>query len=105
MQIMSETGRWIAECLSVCDYSEEDLFDPALNIRFGAFYLSRLLLSFDARWLSLAAYNAGEGKVRDWIDGGIDSLESIPYKETRIYVRRVERAINYYKDKKFVCFN
>ena len=106
MQIMPKTGEWIADLLSIKNYSESDLYDPKINIRFASYYLAYLSSVFSEEWQVIAAYNAGEGAVKEWIEGkGVLSPEEIPYLETKEYVKRVKRAIRYYKDKKFVAFD
>lgn len=90
MQIMPSTARFIAEMTGFsCDLS-----DPSQNIRAGAWYLAYLSERFDGMEEILAAYNAGEGKVRGWLrDSSCSSdgsnLFHIPYKETESYVKRV----------------
>lgn len=92
MQIMPETGEWIAGKLNKPAYTAEMLFDPACNIEFGAWYLAYLLGKFDFD-NTLAAYNAGEGNVKKWLADGI----ATPYKETRDYVGRVKTHYKFYK--------
>ena len=104
MQIMPKTGEWIATCLLIENYSNDLLLDPSLNICFGAFYLSYLFDRFDEVWQVVAAYNAGEGIVKEWVKSGL-SCEEIPYLETNRYVQRVEKAFRYYQGKKFVAFD
>ena len=72
-----------------------------MNIRFGCWYLKYLLDSFSGnRKTAVAAYNAGPGNVRKWLNdenyskGG--ELDSIPFKETAQYVERVQRAYDKY---------
>ena len=92
MQIMPETGEWIAEQLND-DFG--DLYEVDRNIRYGIWYLSELNNEFGGnRILALSAYNAGRGTVWDWIDEygwnkDFDDIEAIPYTETRKYVKRV----------------
>lgn len=93
MQIMPDTGIWIAEKLEV-EFSEEKLLDPEYNIRFGTWYLSYLLERFDGNLkVALAAYNAGPGMVDQWLKDdrySVDGeLTEIPFKETRDYVTTV----------------
>jgi len=103
MQITETTGRWIASELGISEFTTESLTDPELNIRFGCWYLSYLLKRFGGNSeLALAAYNAGEGTVRKWIDSGNigweDSrIKSLPYKETEKYLVRVNRLYFVYK--------
>ncbi len=96
MQIMPDTAEFIADMLGVKEY---DLSDPQLNIKFGVAYLKYLLnkFSFDA---AIAAYNAGEGRVKEWLteqnyssDG--ESLDDIPFAETKNYIKKVK---TYYKN-------
>ena len=104
MQIMPATGEWIAARLEMAAYREEDLFDPEINFRFGAYYLSYLATCFAERWHIIAAYNAGEGAVKAWLSEGI-TRESIPYPETAAYLRKVERAFSHYQGKKYCAFD
>ena len=80
------------------------LFDPAKNIEIGTFYLSYLFKKFNNLQLVICAYNAGEGKVRNWLsderyskDG--QSLYKIPYKETSLYLEKVLRNLKVYEKK------
>ena len=59
MQIMPDTGEWIAQQLNE-DYGDDYLYDVDRNIRYGVWYLSELMLEFSGnKVLVLAAYNAG----------------------------------------------
>ena len=99
MQLMPETGRWVAEQLDML-YHPNYLFDPHYNVRLGTWYLSYLLREFDGNlYLTLAAYNSGEGRVKGWIAGGeVNRLEEIPYPETRRFVRQVLRHYRIYRE-------
>lgn len=103
MQITETTGKWIASELGITEFSTYALTEPELNIRLGCWYLSYLLKRFNNNSeLALAAYNAGEGTVRKWIDSGNigweDSrIKSLPYKETEKYLVRVNRIYFVYK--------
>jgi len=102
MQVMPDTGKWIAEKLGLDEYEENDLYEPQTNIRFGCWYLSFLTKRFEKdRQLVLAAYNAGHGNVEKWLqdpdiaqDG---QLVAIPFAETERYVEKVQRAYEKYK--------
>lgn len=98
MQILPSTAKWIAEELGV-DFEKQNLFEPELNIRFGCFYLRYLFDKFNDREIVICAYNAGEGKVQDWIiDGKIDKTK-IDYAETKNYLTKVNSCFSVYKSK------
>lgn len=95
MQILPETAEWISEKIKV-DYDKEKLYDPEYNIKMGTFYLKYLLDYFKSEHLALAAYNGGMGNVEKWIKEGKlsadkDSLENIPFEETRNYVGKIDK--------------
>ncbi|MFH1803453.1 MAG: lytic transglycosylase domain-containing protein [Pseudomonadota bacterium] len=108
MQIMPATAVRLAQSLKL-DYEVDRLTaDPAFNIQLGREYLSWLL----DRWngeeiLTIASYNAGPTRVREWINeygdprdpdvDAIDWIEMIPYKETRNYVQRVLEGTYVYR--------
>jgi len=95
MQIMPDTGKWIAEKLELTNFKEEIIADPEMNIRMGTWYLKKLSNDFNGDYiLTLAAYNGGPGNVTKWLedekyssDG--ENLHKIPFKETKSYVQRV----------------
>lgn len=77
------------------------LYDPETNIKYGTFFLRILFLEFENWELTFAAYNAGRGKINEWMknpeyikDGVIISL---PYKETSDYIVKVNRNREVYK--------
>ena len=105
MQIMPETGRWIAGVLLIDDYQDEDLYRPEVNIRFGAYYLSYLFSIFEEDWQVYAAYNAGERAVKGWLEDKTFQKDAIPYDETAKYVFKVERAVRRYTKKNLLAFN
>jgi Soluble lytic murein transglycosylase and related regulatory proteins (some contain LysM/invasin domains) len=101
MQIMPDTAGWIVEKAGFRDITVQDAGTKAhAGIALGSWYVKELSRQFDGNlYLSLAAYNAGPGKVRSWLDQGVwdgrkDTLKDIPYGETRHYVQRV---LYYYK--------
>jgi len=101
MQLMPETAQWIIEQGAFRDLTVEDAASRAsAGIRLGAWYVRELSRQFDGNLpVVLAAYNAGPGRVRLWLDeqvwdGRLETLDQIPYGETRHYVRRV---MYYYK--------
>lgn len=95
MQIGPTTGKWAADVIGVKNYTSEMLFEPEVNIRFGTWYIRQLKNEFDEDInLVLAAYNAGSGNVSNWLtderyseDG--ESLNYIPFEETRNYLEKV----------------
>ncbi len=96
MQLMPTTAKWFAENKEKIEYSEALLFQPEYNIRLGCAYLRYLNGRFDGNLGSvLAAYNAGEGIVRQWLNSSLYSqdgqnLSAIPYPETENYVEKVQ---------------
>jgi len=103
MQIMPETGDWIARQMKLDGYSREKLYDPGFNIQMGIWYLTYLDKNFRGNLPKmLAAYNAGEQKVRKWLNegtwtGNLQDTDQIPYPETRDYVDRVLFDYQVYK--------
>lgn len=98
MQILPSTARWIAKELGE-EYSKENMFDPKVNIRFGCFYLRYLFNKFEKQEIVICAYNAGEGKVFDWVENGALNRNKIDYEETKNYLVKVEKYYNIYKNK------
>lgn len=101
MQIMPDTGAWIADKLEVKDYTDEKLFDPETNIRFGCWYVNYLMDKFNGNRVNvLAAYNAGPGNVSEWLKNEEYSsngeLVKIPFPETSQYVQKVQRVYEKY---------
>jgi soluble lytic murein transglycosylase len=103
MQVMPQTGRTIAGRLGLEGFDREHLFEPCSNIRMGSWYLRHLAEKFDNNLVHmLAAYNAGPEVVSKWVQrfsGGDQDefIESIPYTETRQYVKKVLRSYREYK--------
>lgn len=98
MQLLPTTANWIAEELNV-SFNESDLFDPEVNVRFGCFYLKYLYDRFGDTDVVVAAYNAGETKVKDWLgENGKLNVEKIDYPETRNYLKKVKGFYQIYKN-------
>jgi soluble lytic murein transglycosylase len=101
MQLMPATARRAARNLRLGKYSTARLYEPKVNIEIGVYHFAKLLTSFSNRVVyALAGYNAGEARVRDWIQGGgagdIEAfIEAIPFDETRVYVKNILR--DYYR--------
>ena len=83
MQIMPATAAWASQGLNV-ENNESMLVSPDYNIMLGVYYISYLSKSFEGDKV-FAAYNAGEGKIREWGN-------RIAYKETRDYIKRIKMA-------------
>jgi soluble lytic murein transglycosylase len=86
MQLTPSTARGIAIRTGGSAFRTDDLYNPEINIRYGAWYLDNLFAKYHDERLVLAAYNAGQGNVDRWLAHG----ESIQFPETRAYVSRVE---------------
>ncbi len=93
MQLMPSTARIIARTEGIKYSSRSKLLDVDFNIRLGSHYLSWMLVRYNNnRILASAAYNAGPGNVDKWLDKdlALDAwIETIPFKETRNYVKNV----------------
>jgi len=104
LQLMPTTAAQLAREQGLAAFQSEHLFDPGTNIRLGAAYLVQLGRRFDGRMsAAIGSYNAGPRKVSDWLRGDGGALEddvwveSIPYDQTRSYVKRVLRSLHVYK--------
>lgn len=93
MQLMPETAQGIADHTGGTHYRPSDLYDPEINIRYGAWYLSHLLHKYGSERLALAAYNAGQDNVDRWLADG----DGILFSETRVYIKRVEHLQRLYR--------
>jgi soluble lytic murein transglycosylase len=103
MQMMDTTGAWIAEITQLEGYSSDQLFAPQVNIELATWYISRLLKQYDGDVeMMLMAYNAGSGNVSKWkkdirySEDGI-TIHTIPFKETKEYLKKVKRYYTMYK--------
>ena len=98
MQVMPETGRWVAGQLGLKGFEPDQLFDQDLNIKLGSWYLAHLFEQFKGNLVfTVAAYNAGPEAVTEWIQRGDfqdmdEFVEQIPFSETRLYVKKVLRS-------------
>lgn len=94
MQLMPGTASLVSRQLGISDPGPYGILDPELNIRLGSTYLRDKLNRYQGnRLAAAAAYNAGPGRVDQWLGSGMESfdlfVESIPFKETRDYVQAV----------------
>lgn len=103
MQLTDDTFLWALSRAGDKDkYTVDDLYDPQVNIRYGTLVLHLLSQQFADPETVLAAYNAGQGRVRSWLNDSRYSsdgvhLDRIPYTETANYVRRVTAAQQRYR--------
>lgn len=108
MQIMPKTGQSIAKDLKIKSYRLSRLFDPPTNIEMGSYYLSSLIKRFDNNfYLALAGYNGGPNRISrylsSWYNGNLglvdidEFVESLPVRETRLYVQKVMESYFEYK--------
>ena len=102
MQIMPATARWIAKQMGDNGYKPSQITDPELNARYGAFYFRHLLDRLDNQpALAAAAYNAGPGRAQAWRPAapleGAAWVETIPFNETRDYVKKVLANLMFYE--------
>ena len=102
MQITPDTADFIARRSGGVRFEQEDLATPQINIAYGAYFLRFLIDHYDGNEaLAIAAYNAGLTNVDGWAAkaGGPDhfnTVEHIPFPETRAYVENVlERRAEY----------
>ncbi|HEY2864904.1 MAG TPA: transglycosylase SLT domain-containing protein [Casimicrobiaceae bacterium] len=102
MQLMAPTARWIARQTHQSDYRIAQLGEPEVNARFGTYYLRYVLDRLDGLpVLATAAYNAGPGRAQSWrgsepLEGAIYA-ETIPFNETRDYVKKVMANTMFYQ--------
>lgn len=94
MQLTPSTAKGIAIRTGGHAFRTHDLYDPEINIRYGAWYLDNLFRKYGSERLVLAAYNAGQGNVDAWRRDG----KPIQFAETKAYVSRVERLQGIYRD-------
>jgi soluble lytic murein transglycosylase len=108
MQIIPGTGRAIAQDLDLDRYRTSRLYEATLNIEMGSYYLSNLIRNFSNNtYLALAGYNGGPNRikryVKNWYNGDLGTVdidefvESIPRRETRLYVQKVMGSYFEYK--------
>ncbi|MDU4092869.1 MAG: murein transglycosylase [Pantoea sp.] len=105
MQVMPATASHTVKMYSIPGYvNSSQLLDPQTNIQIGTQYLDHVYQQFDQnRIFSSAAYNAGPGRVRTWqriSNGQLDAvafIETIPFSETRGYVKNVLAYDAYYR--------
>jgi soluble lytic murein transglycosylase len=103
MQLMPATARWVARKVGMSDFSADRVTEVDVNLRLGTSYLRMVLDDLDGHpALATAAYNAGPGRPRAWraalprsVEGAVFA-ETIPFNETRDYVKKVMSNSVYY---------
>ena len=96
MQLMPATAKHVAKRIGMTDYHGGKITDMETNIKLGSAYLGMMLDSLDdSQAMASAGYNAGPGRPKRWkstlpraVEGAIFA-ESIPFQETRDYVKNV----------------
>ena len=100
MQLMPATARWVAKRNGLRDFSPARVAEISMNIALGTGYLKHVLDDLGHPVLASAAYNAGPGRARRWRDAkpleGAIYAETIPFNETRDYVKKVMANTMYY---------
>ena len=101
MQLMPATAKWVAKKMGLKSFSHGLVNELDTNIALGTYYLKHVYDSLDGSpVLATAAYNAGPGRARRWQGAkpmeGMVYIESIPFNETRDYVKKVLSNATYY---------
>jgi len=108
MQVTPEAGHYIAKKFNVAYDQSRLLNDTVYNMQIGAAELADDIGRYNGSYvLALAGYNAGRGRVKEWIKrygdprdpkvDPIDWVERIPFPETRSYVQRIIESIQVYR--------
>jgi soluble lytic murein transglycosylase len=103
MQVMPNTAKYVAKKIGMNSYTNERLKETQTNLTLGSHYLNMVLKDLDDSWvLASAAYNAGPSRPKSWRERlnqsteGAIFVESIPFNETRTYVKNVLANASYY---------
>lgn len=107
MQLLPGTAKETAKRNDM-GYSTSRLYEPDYNMTLGSMYLKRMINNYDGSYvMAIAAYNAGPGNVRKWVQlfgtpennltHAINWIETIPFSETRNYVQRVLENLQVYR--------
>ena len=109
MQLMPGTARAVAKAYKV-KFVPAQLTNPTYNVQLGEAHLRDLIDSYHGSYfLALAAYNAGGGRVQEWMKAfgdprdartdPIDWIERIPFSETRDYVKKIMETLQLYRSR------
>jgi soluble lytic murein transglycosylase len=103
MQVMPNTAKYVAKKIGMTSYTNDKLADTNTNLTLGSNYLNMVLVDLDGSWvLASAAYNAGPSRSKTWREKltspteGAIFAETIPFNETRTYVKNVLANATYY---------
>ena len=102
MQLLPRVGTGVAKQTKLKHFSPPQLFTPSVNLELGTRYFRSMVDQFGGFEYALAAYNAGDDRVREWQSAGKyrdvqEFVESIPFTETREYVEAIMRNANVYR--------
>jgi soluble lytic murein transglycosylase len=102
MQLLPRVGKGVAKQEKLKHFSPTQLFNPPVNLQLGTRYFRSMVDQFGGFEYALAAYNAGDDRVKDWQSAGKyrdvqEFVESIPFTETREYVQAIMRNANVYR--------
>ena len=109
MQLMPGTAKAVARQYKV-KFAPAQLTNPTYNVQLGEAHLRELIDSYRGSYfLALAAYNAGGGRVQDWMkafgdprdprNDPVDWIERIPFTETRDYVKKIMETLQLYRSR------
>jgi soluble lytic murein transglycosylase len=94
MQLLPDTAKGIAARTGGSRFQVADLYNPEINVRYGAWYLRHLIEKYGSERTALAAYNAGQANVDSWQKRGLP----VQFEETRHFVNRVEKLKGIYRN-------
>jgi soluble lytic murein transglycosylase len=102
-QILPTTGRELSRHFKMKTFSTPALFQPAVNLQLGSYYLKTIVDGLGGRYeIALAAYNAGLTRAHAWMTWGdfrepAEFIETVPFTETRNYIQTVLRNADLYR--------
>ncbi len=110
MQLLPSTAKEVARTFDVKFEKDKLISDPGYNVSLGTAFLYQLIRNYDGSYvMALAGYNAGPGRVRQWVRqfgdprdktvDPIDWIERIPFTETRDYVHKILESAQIYRSR------
>ena len=102
MQLLPSTFEWLRTLRGVSEDEELDIMDAKTNIDYGCYYISYLTKRYGDPYTAMAAYNAGQTRVDEWLSDeeyskDSKTLDKIPFAETSNYVEKIKTAEPRYK--------